>query len=264
MRNRYLTNLILSLTLALLVVTTACSAPDDSRPEVLDAPAELAPTTTVATDEAAPPATTPAAVDLDAATATIARADGPLTVRAEPDMAAPVVTQLPATTEFGSPTTLLVVDAEPRWLEVQLPVRPNGSTGWVRQEAVELVAGDHRVEVDLAARALTVFEGDDVVLETPVAVGAPDAPTPTGTFAVIDVLQSPDPSSAYGPFALGLSAHSDTFSEFAGGDGQIGIHGTDDPSSIGQPVSHGCVRVPNDVVARLAQLLPLGTPVTVA
>ncbi len=106
--------------------------------------------------------------------------------------------------------------------------------------------------------------GDAVVLETPVAVGAPDAPTPTGTFAVIDRLQSPDPASPYGPFALGLSAHSDTFSEFAGGDGQIGIHGTDDPSSIGQAVSHGCVRVPNDVVARLAELLPLGTPVIVA
>jgi lipoprotein-anchoring transpeptidase ErfK/SrfK len=175
-----------------------------------------------------------------------------------------VVTELPATTEFGTPTTLLVVDAAPRWVEVQLPIRPNGSTGWVRQAAVELVAGDHRVEVDLADRVLTVFEGDAVVLETPVAVGAPDAPTPTGTFSIVDVLQSPDPASAYGPFALGLSAHSDTFSEFAGGDGQIGIHGTDDPSSIGEAVSHGCIRVPNDVVARLAELLPLGTPVTVA
>jgi lipoprotein-anchoring transpeptidase ErfK/SrfK len=194
---------------------------------------------------------------------TIARADAALTVRAEPEAAASVVAELPAQTEFGSPRALLVVDRQPGWVRVQLPVRPNGSTGWVPEDAVDLVAGDHRVEVDLAARRLTVFDGDEVLLETAVAVGAPDAPTPTGTFALIDRLQSPDPAGAYGPFALGLSAHSDTFSEFAGGDGQIGIHGTDDPSSIGQPVSHGCVRVPNDVVTLLATVLPLGTPVTI-
>ena len=52
--------------------------------------------------------------------------------------------------------------------------------------------------------------------------------------------------------------------EFAGGDGQVGIHGTDDPGSIGNPVSNGCVRVPNDVAVQLAELLPLGTPVVVA
>jgi lipoprotein-anchoring transpeptidase ErfK/SrfK len=256
MRHRLIATIALTLALA-----AGCGSPDAGRPELAD---EAAPATTAVAPTTAPAAEPePEVVDLDAATATIARADGPLTVRAEPAMDAPVVTELPATTEFGSPTTLLVVDAAPRWVEVQLPIRPNGSTGWVRQAAVELVAGDHRVEVDLAARVLTVFEGDAIVLETPVAVGAPDAPTPTGGFAVVDVLQSPDPAGAYGPFALGLSAHSDTFSEFAGGDGQIGIHGTDDPSSIGQPVSHGCVRVPNDVVGRLAELLPLGTPVTI-
>ena len=194
---------------------------------------------------------------------TIARADTALTVRAQPDASATVVAELPATTEFGSTRALLVLDQRPGWVQVQLPVRPNGAQGWVPEDAVDLVAGRHRVEVDLAARRLVVFEDDEVVLETSVAVGAPDAPTPTGSFAIIDRLQAPDPASPYGPFALGISAHSDTFSEFAGGDGQIGIHGTDDPSSIGQPVSHGCIRVPNDVVSLLADLLPLGTPVTI-
>lgn len=249
MRTRLLATLALVLTLA-----AACGQPDRGRPELAEAPP--------ATTADAP--SRPEAVDLDAATATIARADGPLTVRAEPSVDAPVVTTLPATTEFGSPRALLVVDAEPRWVRVQLPIRPNNTTGWVRQAAVDLVAGDFRVQVDLAARHLRVFEGDDVVLESAVAVGATDAPTPTGTFAVVDVLQSPDPASTYGPFALGLSAHSDTFSEFAGGDGQIGLHGTDDPTSIGQPVSHGCVRLPNDLIAQLAELLPLGTPVEIS
>jgi lipoprotein-anchoring transpeptidase ErfK/SrfK len=251
--------LAILLAVVLLVLTSACGAPASDRPELLDAPF---PTTAAATTDPADAADTPAATD-EAPAATIATTDDALTVFAEPEVDAAVVTRLPATTEFGSPRARLVVDEAPRWVEVQLPIRPNGSTGWVRETAVDLVAGEHRVEVDLAARHLTVFEDDRVVLETPVAVGAPDAPTPTGTFAIVDLLQSPDPSGSYGPFALGLSAHSDTFSEFAGGDGQIGIHGTDDPSSIGQAVSHGCVRVPNDIVGVLAQLLPLGTPVTV-
>ena len=171
--------------------------------------------------------------------------------------------ELAPTTGFGSARALLVLDRQPGWVQVQLPVRPNGTTGWVAEDAVELVAGRHRVTVDLAARVLTVFEGDAVVLETSVAVGAVDAPTPIGTFAVIDRIQTPDPAGAYGPFALGLGGYSETYSEFAGGDGQIGIHGTNDPSSIGQPASHGCIRVPNDVVTVLADLLALGTPVTI-
>jgi lipoprotein-anchoring transpeptidase ErfK/SrfK len=101
------------------------------------------------------------------------------------------------------------------------------------------------------------------VLETPVVIGAPDTPTPAGAFYVTDLLDNADDAGPYGPYALGLSAHSDTLSEFAGGDGRIGIHGTDTPDSIGQAVSHGCVRVPNEVVAQLARSLPLGTPVSI-
>ena len=244
--------------LALSLVLGACGGPGpEDRAHLTDAPE---------TSAAAPdptPTTTPPPVEEDEPVAVIARSETALTVRTAPDPEASVAAELPATTEFGSPRALLVTGRQPGWVRVQLPVRPNGSAGWVPEGAVELVAGDHRVTVDLAARRLTVFEGGAVVLATAVAVGAPDAPTPTGTFAVIDRLQSPDAASPYGPFALGLSAHSDTFSEFAGGDGQIGIHGTDDPTSIGQAVSHGCVRVPNDIVARLADLLPLGTPVTI-
>ena len=48
-----------------------------------------------------------------------------------------------------------------------------------------------------------------------------------------------------------------------GGDGQIGIHGTNQPASIGNAVSHGCVRVPNEIITQLAHNLPLGTPVTI-
>jgi lipoprotein-anchoring transpeptidase ErfK/SrfK len=250
--------------LSLTILFVACGgSPASDRPTVAEA---VSPTTEAAASATTEPAGRPpsdAPSQEQAPEVTIARAEGTLTVRAQPDDGADVVAELAAQTEFGSQRALLVTERQAGWVRVQLPVRPNGSQGWVPEAAVELVAGEHRVEVDLATRLLTVFEGDQVVLETPIAIGAPDAPTPTGEFAIVDRLQSPDPASPYGPFALGLSAHSDTFSEFAGGDGQIGIHGTDDPASIGQPVSHGCIRVPNDVVTLLAGLLPLGTPVTV-
>jgi lipoprotein-anchoring transpeptidase ErfK/SrfK len=257
--SRFLLPLLLAT--ALLLGACADPAPED-RAQLSEAPPEAeAPPVTV--DEAdAPTSTTPAPAEEPAVV--IARATTPLTVRAQPTADAAVVADLAPTTSFGSPRTLLVLDEQDGWAQVQVPVRPNGTTGWIPVDDVQLLAGRHRVEVDLASRHLTVYEDDAVVLETPVAIGSPDAPTPTGTFAIVDSLQSPNPDGDYGPRALGVGGYSTTFSEFAGGDGQIGIHGTNDPSSIGQAVSHGCVRVPNDVITRLADILPLGTPVTIA
>ena len=171
--------------------------------------------------------------------------------------------ELPATTAFGSPRALLVLEEQDDWLLVSLPERPNGSTGWVRRSDVELRQVDEQVVVDLTSRTLTLLDGDEVVLTTPIAVGAADAPTPTGAFYVIDKLATGDPDDTYGPFAFGLSAHSDVLTDFAGGDGQVGIHGTNDPGSIGEAVSHGCIRVPNDVAVVLEERLHLGTPVTI-
>jgi lipoprotein-anchoring transpeptidase ErfK/SrfK len=169
---------------------------------------------------------------------------------------------LPATTEFGTTRVVLVEKQKGAWAKVLLPERPNQSTGWIRTADVELRRVTDAVAIDLTARTLTWRRGGEVVLTTSIATGAAETPTPTGRFSVTDLLDTPD-SGGYGPFAIGLSAHSETLSEFGGGDGQIGVHGTSDPSSIGQAVSHGCVRVPNDVIAQLATNLPLGTPVTV-
>jgi lipoprotein-anchoring transpeptidase ErfK/SrfK len=194
----------------------------------------------------------------------VARPTADTEVFTAPDAAGPVRV-LPARTEFGSPLALMVVDDRvPGWLEVLLPARPNQSTGWIRADGVEVRRTTIAVRVDLAARRLVVSDAGNIVLETPVAVGAPGTPTPTGTFFVVDELATGSTSSSYGPFAFGLSAHSEVLTEFAGGDGQVGIHGTNDPSSIGNPVSNGCVRVPNEVAVRLNELLGLGTPVVVA
>lgn len=197
---------------------------------------------------------------------TVARARGELRVYDRPGDGRPA-TVLAATTGFGSPTVVLVstvgTGARDGWLKVLLPVRPNGATGWIRTSDVDLRTVALQVRIDLARRQLTVFDGEARLLTTATAIGEPDNPTPTGRFFVIDKLETPDPSGAYGPYAIGLSAHSEVLTEFAGGDGQIGMHGTNAPDSIGRPVSHGCLRVNNAFIERLAHLLPLGTPVTI-
>jgi hypothetical protein len=238
---------------------TAEASPIDS-PAATDAPApEPRPTTAPPSDPAPESAPEPKIL--------VARSTEPEAVFEHPGDPEPARI-LPGSTDFGSPLTLLVTDvgagATDGWLRVLLPGRPNGAEAWLRAADVELYSVRHEVRVDLAARTLQVVEDGEVLLMTPIAVGEPANPTPTGRFSITDKLETGDAASPYGPFALGLSGRSEVLTEFAGGDGQVGIHGTDDPASIGQAASHGCIRVPNDVIEQLAAILPLGTPVTVA
>jgi lipoprotein-anchoring transpeptidase ErfK/SrfK len=216
--------------------------------------------------ELAAPSTSVEPVSMQAVDGVVATANGAVDVYPSIDASTPAST-LPPATEFGSPTTLLVTEWQGpagEWLRVALPVRPNGATGFVHAGDVTIARFAHRIDVDVATKTLRVGDaGGNIVVETPVAIGTPENPTPTGNFYVTDVMDNPNDSGAYGPFAIGLSAHSDTLSEFGGGDGQIGIHGTNQPSSIGTAASHGCVRVPNDVVTQLAGMIALGTPVTI-
>ena len=224
--------------------------------------------TGTATSDAAPTgaATGPAAgaARRGAATGRIARpaTAGPLTVRAQARDQATVVATLPPTTPLGSARVLQVLQVAGGWVRVALPVRPNGTTGWVRSSDVVLADVTQRLVVDLSARTLNWWSGGVQVLSTQVAVGAAGTPTPKGSFFVVDRVRPPDPTGTYGPFALGLSAHSSVLTEFGDGDAQIGIHGTDEPGSIGTATTHGCVRVPDEVAAALADV-PLGTPVDV-
>lgn len=217
-------------------------------------------------EETPPEATTdsPATSTDDQATSTalVARSDGVVEVHPEPGATASHT--LEATTGFGSPRALLVTDIQDDWLEVALPERPNGSKGWIRTDGVELHRVSHRIEIDLEARTLSLYEDGELIESTTIAIGTPENPTPTGSFYVTDKIASEEPNGAYGPFAYGLSGFSEQLTEFGGGDGQIGIHGTNDPSTLGQPVSHGCIRVPNDVAELLNEILYLGTPVTIS
>jgi lipoprotein-anchoring transpeptidase ErfK/SrfK len=144
-----------------------------------------------------------------------------------------------------------------------LPVRPNDVTGWVDTSELSLYVVDGKLVVDLSERSLTYFEDGEEVVETTVAIGTDRNPTPTGSFYVTDNVTLADPNSPWGPHAFGLSARSDTITEYNGGDGIIGIHGTNRPSSIGQAASLGCIRLPNDVITRLHELVAIGTPVEI-
>ena len=101
-----------------------------------------------------------------------------------------------------------------------------------------------------------------VVRTFTIGLGKESTPTPNGTFYIISLLRPPTGSSTYGPYAYGLSAFSDAITDWAGG-AVIGIHGTDDPSSIGNRKSHGCIRMRNRDIEYLVPILPLGTPVEI-
>ena len=163
------------------------------------------------------------------------------------------------------PLVMLVrQDAAPGWLEVFLPVRPNGATGYVRTNDVKVIQHTFHIEVRLGAFSLRVFEGDKVILDTKIAIASDNTPTPGGLYYTNMLFKPPDPNTAYGTYAYGLSGYSDTLKSFNGGPGQLGIHGTNEPNRIGQKVSHGCIRLRNEDIEQLVPILPLGVPVLIS
>lgn len=178
----------------------------------------------------------------------------------------PAAGTLSATNPFGAAQVLAVVGAPSGsgWLHVELPVRPNGTAGWIPAAGVQLTHTYYSVAVSTATRTLTVSDAGKPVLTTPVAVGAPGTPTPADTTYLWELIRPDDPTGPYGPYVFGLAEFSDTYAVFNGGDAQIGMHGNDEPWSIGEAASHGCIRLPNDVITRLAGTLPLGTPVVIS
>ncbi|MFN2606991.1 MAG: L,D-transpeptidase [Acidimicrobiales bacterium] len=244
-----------ALPLLVVAVTLAGCAHADPRPVARAAPAPAPVVTAPATRVTTVPAPPPPAVVATADVAKVAvypslGAGGPEATLANPN-------------ELGVPLVFLVTSQQPDWLEVMLPMRPNGATGWVRASDVTLSTDDWRMQVELGAHRLTVWKGADVVRQETVAVGTTAAPTPTGDFYLTEVLDTGNPRGAYGPWAFGLSAFSDVYTSFAGGPGQVGLHGTNQPGLLGTDASHGCIRVANDVITALATSVPPGTPISV-
>jgi lipoprotein-anchoring transpeptidase ErfK/SrfK len=163
----------------------------------------------------------------------------------------------------GAPLVFLVTKRKGHWARVLLPTRPNGSKGWIRISHVSLTGHSFRMVINLDRHVLKVWNGSRKVLRTPIGVGQAVTPTPVGLYYITELLKQPDPAGTYGPYAFGLSAHSDVLNEFAGRDGVLGVHGTNFPQGIGTDVSHGCIRMSNKAITKLAHLLPVGTPVRI-
>jgi hypothetical protein len=150
------------------------------------------------------------------------------------------------------------------WLRVRLPGRPNGHAGWISADRTKRGSTPWHLVVRRAARRVVVYRGGRVRRVFPAVVGRPSTPTPRGTFFVEEALALHSYESG-GPFALATSARSNVFQEFAGGPGQIAIHGTGNLSgALGTAVSHGCIRLGAGAITWLARRIGAGVPLTIA
>lgn len=195
--------------------------------------------------------------------AEIADATGPkLHLYSEPGQAEPDDVMNNPTWE-GLPVVGLVMQRQGDWIELQISRRPNEATAWVKASEVSIRTTPYRITVSSSEHRLIAYNGNEVVMDVPVAVGTGGTPTPTGTFFIDGAVRLRDPTGPYGAYQLSVAAFSNVLRSFAGGVGQIALHGTNRPGLIGSSVSHGCVRMTNDDITRLANMVPVGTPVEI-
>jgi hypothetical protein len=148
------------------------------------------------------------------------------------------------------------------WLRVRLPVRPNETLGWVARSGLGGYQFVHtHLVIDLEQLSATLYRDGRKVFSAPVGVGKSYWPTPKGDFYVRNKLTR-YASPFYGPIAFGTSARSEVLTDWPNG-GFVGIHGTSQPELIPGRVSHGCIRLRNPDILRLARLMRVGTPVTI-
>lgn len=165
---------------------------------------------------------------------------------------------------WGDPFVMLVTEQRGDWLKVEIPVRPNGTPGYVRSADVTMSSTDYHLDLRLGTRTLTLYQGSTVVLSTPVVIGKPETHTPTGRFYITDKVDQSSPQGAYGPIVMPTNAYSEQIDLFDNGVPVIALHGTNRPELVGQPVSNGCVRIPNEQILKIASLIPNGTPIDIA
>ncbi|MCG7343757.1 L,D-transpeptidase [Sporosarcina sp. ACRSL] len=105
------------------------------------------------------------------------------------------------------------------------------------------------IDISTKKHELTLFDGQRAIRKYPIAVGRMVTATPVGIYTIIN--KQLNPGGPFGAFWMGLSRP------------HYGIHGTNNPSSIGKNVSHGCIRMHNEDVLELSTLVLLGTTVRI-
>lgn len=205
-----------------------------------------------------------------ATTAWLARITSGTELRAGASDSSAFLERIEPTTQWGGDTQLLVKDstrtAGDLWLDVRVQGRPNGRHGWIRADAASLSTTPYRLEIRRMTKRLTLLKAGRAVRSIKVVVGAPETPTPSGYFSVADKLELDNPNRFLGNWVLPLTAYSDVLQTFDGGIGQIALHGRGGASllqPVGTAASHGCVRIENKQIARIAATVPTGTPVVI-
>jgi lipoprotein-anchoring transpeptidase ErfK/SrfK len=185
-------------------------------------------------------------------------------VRATSDSSAHAVGAVNPTTPITRIATVLpVLQARAGWIQISLPGRPNGHSGWIRSSSTRATETPWRLTVDLSQRRVTVFNLGKAVQTFSAVIGKPSTPTPVGRFFVEEPVRLGS-NGVGGPYALALSARSNVLQEFDGGPGQIAIHGRDNiGGTLGAAESHGCIRLADRAIIWLVGRVDAGTPVTI-
>ena len=194
---------------------------------------------------------------------TIALVTGPVPYSAAPD-GAPAGT-IPVGSWWGQTKSLPVIAEAPGWLQVRLPQRPNGLTGWIPAASAVLTSTTYGVLIDVTAHRLRLYNEGVAVLDLPAGTGTANDPTPLGQFYVMDV--APPEGPGWGPFILDTNAHSEAIISWEGrGDAFTAIHGPLGADAAigttGGAISHGCVRLHDADLAQLSPVPP-GAPVVI-
>ncbi|WP_027005947.1 L,D-transpeptidase [Conexibacter woesei] len=173
-----------------------------------------------------------------------------------------VVGTIRTKTNFHSPTILAVAARRPGWVLVRTSIEKH-HVGWLPLSAGHLFEEPRSIVVDLSKRRLMVFHRGKLTDAYKVAVGTNATPTPIGKFAVTDRLTTGNAQSDYGCCILALTAHQPKILQGWGGGDRVAIHATPHTWTLGNAISHGCVRASNDALRQLMRHARLGMPVTI-
>jgi lipoprotein-anchoring transpeptidase ErfK/SrfK len=202
--------------------------------------------------------------------ATIARIVVPAEARSRAGAGAKVWLVGTATSWSAEPQSLLVLGSATyrgrEWVHLLLPIRPDGTTGWVPRSHVVLTTTRYWITVDKAARTVTIYDRGRQVRRFLAVIGKPATPTPDGLAAIWERDPQPDPQGFLGPWAMPLTVLSNVLFNFGGGPGRIAIHGRGGASlenPLGSAASHGCVRIDDDEIEWMAAHIQPGTPVDI-
>jgi lipoprotein-anchoring transpeptidase ErfK/SrfK len=166
-------------------------------------------------------------------------------------------------TGYGSARVLAVVGRRGRWLAVLSDHLPNSRPGWIPRDAVTLLHQPYTLHIDLSERELVVRRDRRIVRRVTVAVGRPGTTTPTGRFAITDVLRITGPRGPYGCCALGLTGRQPNVPQGWSGSDRLAIHGTTNEATVGSAASSGCLRARERDMRWLMARVTLGAPLRI-